>query len=893
MSFDFELKNVCGTVYKQGTVCFTPNGNCVLSPVGNRVSVFDLVKDESYTFPFETQVNLRVLAISPDSTLILLVDEDGGALLAHFQLRFVISYLRFSDTVRAAKFSPNGKHIAVACGRNVQVWKVPPPRIQFAPFLLHRTFSAFGDNVTSVDWSSCGEYIVAGSRDMSVRVFTLAMRKDFVVPLLSGHKSGVVGVSFGKTIDCIWSVSEDGTLIEWHRDEVESEENEENSDDDGGDDDDDKNKQESDVEMEIDGGKETLKARKSHQLASSITYFLAKKNFFHQSAKTTSCAFHSKRGLVVVGFSHGVFALFDVESFSTALHTLKISDAGVQSVALNQSGEWIAFGCSRMGQLLVWEWQSESYVLRQQGHALQMTCTAYSPDGQYIATGGRDGKVKVWNTKTGFCFVTFAAHEAPVTGVVFSSKNAIFSSSEDGTCKAFDTVRYKNFRTYTAPRHVMFSSITLDPSGEILCSGSGDSFEIYVWEVQTAKIIDVLSGHEGPIASLAFNPKTSLLASASWDRTVRLWDLFSKDMSSDPLLHAAEVLDVSYSGDGTRLVTACMDGQLRIWDPLESRLIHTIEGKMDVRGGRTYSQAQTAKNFSGSFGFTCTKFSADGQSILAGGNSRFLCVYHHEGDHVMLRKYEVSKNRSLAATVDKLNTKKMTDFGVVDDYLLKQKRIQTLAMSVSPTGRSFAVSTTEGLLIYELDSGMRFAPVNLDLDITPANILSMAEVEKNFVKAVVMAFRLNEDEITCKVFDAIPPSEVEFVCTRLPPESIVPLLNFLASKIDKDLRLELVLKWCSHVMTVHGRWLRDDSSSRTTVVIRDLIRGITRLRKDLAAVCDGNKYALRFLVMESKSKSMSKESHSDTSKTTGSFSEERSTKMDKEERHSSKRAKKD
>lgn len=46
-----------------------------------------------------------------------------------------------------------------------------------------------------------------------------------------------------------------------------------------------------------------------------------------------------------------------------------------------------------LGQLLVWEWQSESYILKQQGHFNSMVSLAYSPDGQYIVTGGDDGKV--------------------------------------------------------------------------------------------------------------------------------------------------------------------------------------------------------------------------------------------------------------------------------------------------------------------------------------------------------------------------------------------------------------------------------------------------------------------------------------------------------------------
>lgn len=56
-----------------------------------------------------------------------------------------------------------------------------------------------------------------------------------------------------------------------------------------------------------------------------------------------------------------------------------------------------------LGQLLVWEWQSESYVLKQQGHFNSMVTLAYSPDGQYIVTGGDDGKVGSCPRPVGLC----------------------------------------------------------------------------------------------------------------------------------------------------------------------------------------------------------------------------------------------------------------------------------------------------------------------------------------------------------------------------------------------------------------------------------------------------------------------------------------------------------
>ena len=50
-----------------------------------------------------------------------------------------------------------------------------------------------------------------------------------------------------------------------------------------------------------------------------------------------------------------------------------------------------------LGQLLVWEWQSECYVLKQQGHYNNMTCLDFSLDGQLIVSGAEDGKVGLMN----------------------------------------------------------------------------------------------------------------------------------------------------------------------------------------------------------------------------------------------------------------------------------------------------------------------------------------------------------------------------------------------------------------------------------------------------------------------------------------------------------------
>ena len=51
--------------------------------------------------------------------------------------------------------------------------------------------------------------------------------------------------------------------------------------------------------------------------------------------------------------------------------------------------------------------------------------------------------------------------------------------------------RYRNFRTFTSPRPVQFASLAVEPSGEIVCAGGRDTFEIYVWSMQTGRLLEV------------------------------------------------------------------------------------------------------------------------------------------------------------------------------------------------------------------------------------------------------------------------------------------------------------------------------------------------------------------------------------------------------------------
>jgi periodic tryptophan protein 2 len=122
---------------------------------------------------------------------------------------------------------------------------------------------------------------------------------------------------------------------------------------------------------------------------------------------------------------------------------------------------------------------------------------AYSPDGANLATGGDDGKVKVWTTKNCLCYVTFSEHKAKITAIQFIPKkgNAVLTSSLDGTVRAYDLVKYRNFRTFTTPKPAQFSCLAIEASGDIVAAGSLEPYDIYLWSMKTGQLLEVLSSH--------------------------------------------------------------------------------------------------------------------------------------------------------------------------------------------------------------------------------------------------------------------------------------------------------------------------------------------------------------------------------------------------------------
>ena len=801
MKFSYRLKRVCGNVYGNGNLAFTPDGNSVVSPVGNRLSIFDLVQQSTYTLPFENRKNISCLAISHNGRFLVTVDNEGHALFINLPRQVVLSRFNFKRKVLSIKFSPDDEMFAVTHGHGCQIWCTPSIVREFSPLKLNRNIAGHHDDTTTLDWSSDSQSIIMGSKDLSARVYYRVKSKYMAVSVLSGHRDELVGAYFAGTDDnTAYTIAADGAVFTWEFEQSEREEiiepvNKRSRKSAAGSD-----SEESSDEEEL----ELVKTRRTSKWVLKEREFL-----WDPHTHVASVDFNKLSNLLMVGFDSGVFGLYEMPG-CVNVHRLSVSNHSVNSVTINPTGEWLAIGSSELGQLLVWEWKSESYVLKQQGHLYGLNAMDYSSDGQFIATGGEDGKVKIWNAFSGFCFITFSEHIAPVTGVKFVGKGlgkALISASLDGTVRAHDLLRYKNFRTLTTPDPVQFTCLAVDSSGEIVCAGALDPFQIFVWSLQTGRLVDVLSGHEGPIACLDFSKDSGLLASGSWDGTLKLWDVY-KNECTETFEHGCDVLACAFRPDGKEVCCSATNGNLYFWDVEAGAQVCIIEGRHDISGGRLTTDAMTASNASRSKYFTSIAYTADGSCVLAGGRSKYTCIYAI-ATGILVKKFQLSHNRSLEGIVDELHSGRLVDgvaldnlkAGDSDDDLTGTKdlpgqkhsslkdgsrttrpEIVTSALQFSPTGRDWAVVSTQGLQIFSLDDAMLFAPTDLDVAITPQAV-KKAIANWEFSLAVNMALHLGEREVLKQAVDSVKVESIELVVKSLDPRMLKDLLKFIADEI--------------------------------------------------------------------------------------------------------------
>lgn len=728
---------------------------------------------------------------------------------------------------------------------------------QFNSFVIERIFHDAHEDKTSIDWSFDSRFILVGSKDNSAKIFALKLLENFRPFILSGHSDEIVSCFFmEKSLDAV-VVSRNGCCSVWECNQqakdmielqivkVEPDEKRirtEESEDENDEEDDiaePQNVEETTSDLTDETRDKQGKLINAEQNDEKTKKFLFKRKFRHflmdelkkenRNCKLTAAHYHQKTKLLVTAFSTGAFFLHELPEM-TLIHSLNISENAISTATFNHQGDCIGLGVSDAGQLLVWEWQSEQYVMKQQGHSNVMSSIAYSSDGNFLISGGYDGKVKVWNVHSGFCVTTFSEHTSGITGIDFSKNKKFFvTSSLDGTVRAFDMVRYRNFKTLTAPQLVQFSCVAVDFSGDLVAAGAQDVFDIHLWSLKFGNLLEVMSGHEGPVMTLSFSPAptSSMLVSGAWDNKIRLWNCLDRSSENEPIDLMHNCTCVAFKPNGDEVAIATINCTITFFEVSSNNQTGSIECRNDVGKSMSDGDVVSAEKSLESKYFTSIEYSADGECILAGGKSKFVCIYHiREG--ILLKKFEITQNLSLDGMNEFINRRNLTDFGNLAlieerDQLeggnVKVKLPGTLkndigsrnyrpevgvtCLKFSPSGQQWTAASTEGLLIYSLDRGYVFDPYQVSIEVTPKAAKALLKDEE-YSSALIMALKLNEASLVQEIFEKIPFKDIDLVLDNLPNDLVQRTLEFIVKMLNQQ-HIEFYLKWATSALKKFGQ----------------------------------------------------------------------------------------
>ncbi len=130
--------------------------------------------------------------------------------------------------------------------------------------------------------------------------------------------------------------------------------------------------------------------------------------------------------------------------------------------------------------------------------------------------------------------------------------------------------------------------VSFSPDGKMLASASDDN-TVKLWNPAIGKEIKTLSGHTNVVWGVSFSPDGKMLASASADSTVKLWDTFTGKEIKTLSGHKSAVIGVSFSPDGKMLASAGRDSTVKLWDTFTGKEIKTLSRHTTVVWGVSFS----------------------------------------------------------------------------------------------------------------------------------------------------------------------------------------------------------------------------------------------------------------------------------------------------------------
>ncbi|PHH51864.1 Vegetative incompatibility protein HET-E-1 [Ceratocystis fimbriata CBS 114723] len=263
-------------------------------------------------------------------------------------------------------------------------------------------------------------------------------------------------------------------------------------------------------------------------------------------------------------------------NWDACLQTLEGHGGCVTSVAYSNDGQRLASG-SHDKKVKIWDTTSGACLHTLKAHGDVVTSVAFSEDGNRLASGSDDKTVKIWDAASGMHVRTLESHDGWVTSVMFSNYgHKLASGSDDKTVKIWDATSGECLHTLEGHDSWVIS-VAFSRDGQRLASGSDDR-KIKIWDANSGVCLQTLDDHDDVVASVAFTNDGQRIASGSDDKTVKIWDVTSGVCLQTLKSHDSKVTSVVFSKSGRRLASGSYDKTVKIWDVTSGAHLQTFEG---------------------------------------------------------------------------------------------------------------------------------------------------------------------------------------------------------------------------------------------------------------------------------------------------------------------------